>query len=262
MDTNKVKVDPLRILNLSTSSMKTYEQCPRKYYYQYIEKPQIEKKDWPHTRFGSFVHTVLESFHNEIKENPDQNIRKLMGRLCEKYHNEYRIDEDQHREAMRVLSVYLDNISKDGMPNVLVCEQQFKIQLAENLFVNGYIDRIDINDEDGKRRYIIRDLKTGKSKYLDEFQLLVYGLYLLTEHPEVDEFDGSYLVLKENKDMKYVFSREDVNQVKQKILKIASEIREDQTWAPVPQFLCSYCDFEGICDASSQFKRRRTNDTW
>lgn len=102
---------------------------------------------------------------------------------------------------------------------------------------------------------------TGKSKYLDEFQLLVYGIYLLDAHPELEHFKGTYIVLSENKEIPYTFTRTDVERCKAEILDVAKQIREDKTWDPKPQFLCSYCDFEAICPATIAANEART-DGW
>lgn len=92
---------------------------------------------------------------------------------------------------------------------------------------------------------------TGQSKYLDEFQLLVYGIPLMDNHPELERYRASYLALKEDmKEISYTFTRTDVERTKEKIREIAKKIREDITWAPKPQFLCKYCDFETVCDAA------------
>src|SRR3989338_2430314 len=44
----------------SPSSINTYRQCPRKYYYQYIMKLPVS--DSIHTIRGHVVHSVLETF--------------------------------------------------------------------------------------------------------------------------------------------------------------------------------------------------------
>lgn len=100
---------------------------------------------------------------------------------------------------------------------------------------------------------------TGKSKYLDEFQLLVYGLYLLSEHEDLEKFRGSYLVLGENcKEVSYTFTKTDLDRCAAKIKKVAAEIRSEKTWEPKPQFLCGYCDFEEICPAT----KAKREESW
>ena len=58
------------MLKLSVSSMDTYEKCPKKYHYTYIEKPNIQKKKWAHTEFGSCAHKMLELFHLRYMKEP------------------------------------------------------------------------------------------------------------------------------------------------------------------------------------------------
>ena len=97
---------------------------------------------------------------------------------------------------------------------------------------------------------------TGKSKYLDEFQLLIYGKALLETEPNLEFFKGDYIMLGENcKHLPYTFSRTDIDRTVLKIKKIAEDIRADQTWEPKPSFLCGWCDFEDICPAVKPRKR-------
>lgn len=103
---------------------------------------------------------------------------------------------------------------------------------------------------------------TGKSQYLDEFQLLVYGLPLLERDPGLEKFHGTYIVLKEDKKIPYRFTRTDLDRVVDKIRKIASEIREDQTWEPQPSFLCKWCDYEDICPATKNRRPKVADSIW
>lgn len=101
---------------------------------------------------------------------------------------------------------------------------------------------------------------TGKSKYLDEFQLLIYCLYILTEHPELDSAKGEYLALKEGKKIDYTFTRTDIERAVNEIQKVARDIREDRTWDPKPQFLCKWCDFKEYCPAMQESDFVRTGE--
>lgn len=247
------------VLKLSTSSIKTYEQCPRKYYFTYISKPEIPAKDWSHLTLGNFVHEVLEFFHNMLKKDLTRDRKRLMTFACKAKEKEigkegqpkYNLTEDIRKDIKEILLAYLVYLDKKGVPNVESNEKKFNIKLDEDLLIRGVIDRVDIGDGDTPTRFHVVDYKTGKSKYLDEFQLLVYGIPLLEDHPEMNEYKATYLALKEDmKEISYVFTRTDVEKVKEKIRGIARQMREDSTWEPRPQFLCNYCDYEPVCDAS------------
>jgi DNA helicase-2/ATP-dependent DNA helicase PcrA len=257
----------LPLMKLSASSIKTYEQCPRKYWYNYIEKPEIPAKEWDHLTLGNFVHEVLEHFHNILLKNK-RDHRKLMSYVCKEREKElnkkgelkYKLNPEVRKQVGSILMSYLDYLEENGMPNVQSNEQRFSVHIDDDLLVRGIIDRIDLGVGDTPDRYHVVDYKTGKSKYLDEFQLLLYGIPLLEDNPDVEMFKGSYLALKEDmKWLSYDISRTDVENVKEKIRSVARQIREDKTWQPKPQFLCRYCDFESICDAApnNQFKNFR-----
>jgi RecB family exonuclease len=251
------RTKPLEILKVSCSALKTYEQCPRKYYYSYILKPVIEKKDWAHLTLGTFVHEVLELFHNKLKIDIGQDRKKLMTHASQATKNEkvkgkpkHKLNPEIIKEAKDILTAYLVYLERNGIPNVDANEKSFSVIIDEDILVRGVIDRIDIAT-DGSHRFHIWDYKTGKSKYLDEFQLLVYGIPLLEEYRDLEEYKASYLALKENmKEISYTFTRTDVEKVKDEIREIAKQIREDKTWEPRPQFLCKYCDYSPICDAA------------
>ena len=258
----------LDLLKLSASSIKTYEQCPRKYWYNYIDKPEVPIKEWDHLTLGNFVHEVLEHFHNILKKHKKRDQRKLMEYVCKEREKEmgkdggpkFKLNEELRKQIRGMLMSYLEYLEENGVPNVQSNERRFSVYLDEDLLVRGVIDRIDLGVGDDPTRFHVVDYKTGKSKYLDEFQLLLYGIPLLEENPDLDIFKGSYLALKEDmKWLSYDISRTDVENVKEKIRSVARQIREDSTWQPKPQFLCRYCDFESICDASpdNQFKNFR-----
>lgn len=243
-------------LKVSTSALKTYEKCPREYYYKYIEKPEVEKKDWSHLRIGNFAHAVLDDFHSKLKENPSQPWPELMSFLCKEKVSNYNLNKDEKKVVKDMLNGYLTKLQQEGLPNVIATEKSFSIALDENTIIKGVIDRIDDETEDpGTPKYHIKDYKSGRAAYLDEFQLLVYGLYLLDTDPNLEKFKGSYTMLAEGSrsHMVSIFTKTDLDRVKDKIIKVANDIRSDQTWEPKPQFLCKYCDYNKICP-SSPFK--------
>lgn len=246
----------LKILKLSASAIKTYEQCPRKYYYTYIDR--LPRKDWPHFKLGNFVHAALEDFHNALLEDPNQERKPLLLEICRKRLPEFQLDHSQKEAVKPMLNDYLHLLNTKGLPDVLVNEQGFNFNIDGDILLRGYIDRID---RDSERDYHIVDYKTGKSKYLDEFQLLVYGLYLRNKHPDLKSFRGSYLALSEGAKMiSSTFTTTDLDRCEMKIKKVANQIRTEQAWETKRQFLCDYCDFKEVCPAFA--KKDNADEDW
>lgn len=240
----------LEIIKLSASAVKTYDQCPRKYYYTYIDKQP--KKQWAHFDLGNLCHKALEVFHEiYVQEGlaKRRSLAKLMGHSFKVARRDFpNMDNDLVAEAKELLMGYLNRVKKDGMPFVKGVETAFDFYIREDIRVRGFLDRLDI-EKDG--RFHIVDYKTTKNpKYLDEFQLLVYGLWLKENNPEVDSFKGSYLLLRHDSKLKeYEFNASDIDRVQKDLISYAERIRNEDEWTPVPTMLCNWCDFKEVCPA-------------
>lgn len=246
------KIDEI-ILKLSASRVNTYKQCPRKYYYTYIEK--LPRKHWAHFDLGTLVHGTLEFFHDKYRDDEKtkpENLKRLMKESFRKQ-RELMISEGENisaetlLEARDLLTGYLKRISEKGIgAEILSVEQDFEMILTDKYKVQGYIDRIDM-DPDGTMH--IKDYKTNKkTKYMKPFQLQVYGIPLLDMYPDVEKFRGSYIMMRfEGMHMSYDFTREDVEKVKRELIAHGNKITEEETWRAKPSALCDWCDFKDPC---------------
>jgi len=240
------------ILTLSASRVKTYQQCPRKYYYNYIEK--LPRKDWLHFDLGTLVHGVLEYFHANFKTDARRsalNLKRTMKESFKKYREhmeeEKPLDHGVLIEARDLLADYLKRMESDGIGSeIIALEDDFHIELTNEFGVQGYVDRID---QDGDGVLHIKDYKTNRNpKYLEPFQLRTYGIYLLDRFPEVDKFRGSYIMMRFGGMLvSYDFNREDVEKTKKQLIEYAQRISEEERWMAKPSRLCDWCDFKNPC---------------
>jgi len=238
------------ILTLSASRVKTYQQCPRKYYYNYIEK--LPTKDWPHFDLGTLVHGSLEYFHDGFKEDGSNlNLKRLMKISFKTQRDEMDkrkpLADEVLIEARNLLIEYLLKMETDGIgSDIISLEQDFNIPLTEKFSIRGYVDRLDM-DKDGI--YHIKDYKTNKSiKYMEPFQLKVYGIHLLHENPDVDRFRASYIMMRfGGKLVSYDLNKADVEKCKLKLIKYGERITEEGRWIPKQSKLCDWCDFKDPC---------------
>jgi RecB family exonuclease len=240
----------LELIKLSASAMKTYEQCPRKYYFNYIQR--APKKHWDHFDLGNVCHKALEVFHQEYmkaKTEDKRTLAQIMGYAFSIARKDFpKMNDTMLSDAKSMLMDYLINVKENGMPDVKGVESSFNFNITDSIIIRGFVDRID-KMEDG--RFKIVDYKTTKNeRYLDEFQLLIYGLWLRKDHPDMTSFRGEYVLLRHgSKTKNYEFSMEDVDKVEKKIIAYADSIRNEDTWSPIPTGLCNWCDFKEICPA-------------
>jgi len=241
------------IIKLSASSVKTYEQCPRKYKFNYIDK--LPKKHFDHFDLGNLCHKTLEGFHDYFISNKynKKSAVKIMGESFAKARLGFpSLSDELVLEAKQMMFDYLKMISVDGMPNVKSCEKDFDFNITESIRVRGFIDRIDVLKNGSFR---IMDYKTTKSvQYLDSFQLLVYGVWLKKEFPDIKDFSGAYVLLRHKSKLKeYSFNLVDIEEAEKKLISYANSIKTENTWVTVPGKLCNFCDFKDVCPAQKNW---------
>lgn len=239
------------ILTLSPSRIKTYQQCPRKYYYTYVAK--LPRKDWAHFHLGTMVHGVLEFFHAEYrKDGGEFNLKRLMKEAFQKQREAMKKENTELSieiltQARDLLAEYLKRMETNGIgAEIISLEEDFNIKIDDKYSVQGIVDRID-RDPDGVMH--IKDYKTTKNaKYMEPFQLQVYGIHLLNKYPDIDRFRGSYIMLRHGgKPISYDFNAQDVKKERQVVLDYALKITQEERWITKPSALCDWCDFKDPC---------------
>ena len=159
----------------SYSSMKLFEQCPRKYFHLRVAKDVVEpESDAMH--YGTRFHEAAEFYMRDGTPLPDyfnfakqvlDSLRQIKGeKFCE----------------------YEMGITSDLEP----CG--FK---DERVWYRGIADLLIINREKGEARVI--DYKTGKSaKYADPDQLELMSLCVFKHFPEVKKVKAGLLFVIAN----------------------------------------------------------------
>ena len=227
------------MIKLSVSSIDTYNSCPKKYEYRYIQKLRMNKPAWNFTEFGSCAHLILELFHNRADKNTNPNdYSKIMMESFKDAVTDKQFDPTILRsyvwsptgdrpgfEYLKDISKeYLGLIRKNGMPDVVGNEVAYSFEIIDGVTVRGYIDRID---KISPTHYKVVDYKTSKNaKYLKPFQLLVYSLAIKRMYPEVETVSGSFVLMKHNfKEISYDFGSMEIEDTFNTIVKKSNQIR-------------------------------------
>jgi putative RecB family exonuclease len=264
----------------SPSSINTYKQCPRKYYYQYILK--LPTKPSIHLIRGSIVHTVLEDFFKKIPladvENYQNTIKTILQNnlVIEWKKNETKLKELKLTEEQ--LFFYFDetinmilNFAEifnqklnDKIKKGLNFSQAFKelCPISEEKFVSekyqvmGYIDAIEKRD-DG---FYIMDYKTSKGNEINEtykLQLSIYTLLFYEKYNTLPKKVGIFF-LKNNE--KFIDASLDlVKNAEFEIeqIHLSTEADKKEDYPMKPSGLCKWstgqCDFYEKCFPNGRF---------
>jgi DNA helicase-2/ATP-dependent DNA helicase PcrA len=240
-----LEIEALEQLNLSASSIETYEQCPLKYRLNSIDNiPQVSSK--PQLTFGNIIHKVLEQFHHPNNEQTQERILKLLDANWESLGFNYEAQEaDFKRQGIELLIKYYNHLSKNPV-NVVEREFQFTFKI-EDITINGKIDRIDKSE----KGYNVIDYKTSKkaTKANKNIQLAIYSMYLQQEK-QLD-FGGlpestTLYFLREAEPLRvHQFTATELMEMKDKILEVGKNIR-NRKFTPCKGFHCDWCDYKNL----------------
>lgn len=208
----------------SPSSINTFRQCPRRYYYTYIARyptlPSI------HLIRGNVAHKALEYFYDVRDEDLNKiglndyeivlkiRIKRLLKESWLKKMKEFKkldISRDQHifyyRETQEMMqnwiNIFLEKLkkqikNKDSLKiafKSLIPKREKKFK-SDAFNVMGYIDAIE--DHDNKIR--LMDYKTSKNPKISDayrLQLAIYSLLYYEQYNRLPDEVGIYF-LKHN----------------------------------------------------------------
>jgi putative RecB family exonuclease len=225
----EVVVEPGRVQ--SPSSILTYKQCPRKYFYRYIAKLPVSRSI--HLVRGSITHKVLEDVYDiDITNIPEVGflftlrviLQEMFKREWEKnkdelaelglsdeelvrYHDEtrvmvnnffhYIVDRIQQQQAQGAVTV------KDAFTRIKPAREVELKSAFHN--VRGYADAIHIEGE----KLFILDYKTSKKCEISDDYRLQLGIYsMIYEEIERLPDEVGILFLKHGRELRIPVTKE------------------------------------------------------
>ena len=215
-------------LTHSFSALKMYENCPRRYMHQRVNK-EVQDEGSDASKYGERIHEALELRLRDQSPLTDE-TRKYES-LC----------------------TAIERESKDGE---LFVEQKMTLNknltptewFAPDAWFRSVLDVLMIH-ENQKKAFVL-DWKTGKRRP-DFTQMEIFALQVFKHYPEVDSVTSALVWLRDYKMDTQVYKREQSNEMWAKIMTRINRIYESlehDTWPPKPSGLCPWCPAKHICD--------------
>ncbi len=197
----------------SPNMLKTYELCPRKFYFRYVKNITMPVND-DIFEFGKNIHALASYYLRS------ENIDKMENTLTE-------------RE--RLVWDYLKS-TKYFAYEVINTEYNLSVKVGAHFFGG----RLDALVKDGEN-YFILDYKTGaapkNAKY--DYQTIIY-LLAVKEFFKTDNITFVYLDLRNKNEVKIEFGSELEKEYREKLLAISSRIEGDDFSAKKEECKCEY----------------------
>ncbi|MFC1686759.1 RecB family exonuclease [Nanoarchaeota archaeon] len=256
----------------SPSSINTFKQCPRKYYYQYIQK--LKTLPSIHLVRGNIAHSVLEDFYDlNLPETGfdiyfKQSIQKLLVHHWQK--EKSRLDvlnltsdritfyfEETLLMLMNWLEHFLESFQKECDNNVPPSQAFHKLTpireqryYSKQYYIQGFIDAIHHLEEEVH----IVDYKTNASfdmKDSIKLQLAIYSLLYYEKHGKPPSKVGIFFLRHKLKFMDVDpellnLARREISLVHNSTLSENVEDYPIKT-SPLCKWSSGQCDFYNTC---------------
>ncbi len=290
----KKLVDHLRHLpkkpfagSLSASKFQAFVDCPRKFYFTYVEKifPSMAlKKDFDHLLSGIIIHQIIERYFKEAAKPED--LEALTARIMDDHieKNHLALPRETYLQRQLVFNhrarngiLFLERLAGAvGLPVRWTIEREFSI--TGDYRLTGKIDCIGTCE---KYLFLLDFKSTAASassfKEIEELESLQLWAYAKAAAATLDEFqtrsvvlgfvvldnpsesnllmseDGPYLSLKEEKLCRLKLFKPEFAELfraaDRKLTELSAAIAEERAFPAVPRkpANCLFCELTKVC---------------
>jgi putative RecB family exonuclease len=253
---------PTRLFTCTPSKLTTYEDCPRRYRYAYVDRPAPQKgPPWAHNSLGASVHTALRNWYALPADRREPGALGTLLRAT--WVSEGYRDEAQERAAFRRalgwLEAYVGGLDTDDEP---VGVERVVGARTPVLALSGRVDRIDASGDE----LVIVDYKTGRADLTADHARgsRALGLYAYAaertfrrrcRRVELHHLPTGTVAAHEHTEESLARhlrrAEETAADVTRAERAVAGGADPDDAFPTAPGPGCSWCDYRKVCPAGS-----------
>jgi len=258
----------------SHSRLNTFEQCPLKYKYKYIDKIIIIQTSIE-AFLGKTIHNTLEWLYSQVKKNKIPVIDEVITYYATNWEKNYTpiiiivkkelTTKDYFNKGIQFLLGYYTQ-HKPFDDNTLEVEKRIMINLDEKgeYKLQGFIDRLVHNLE--KDEFEIHDYKTGNSlptqeKIESDRQLALYSIAIKELFGQDKEILLIWHYLAHNQKIVSKRTNEQLQELKKEIIELIKKIEATTEFPPNKTILCNWCEHKSMCSEFNKPKEKGL-DIW
>jgi putative RecB family exonuclease len=251
----------------SNSRIETFEQCPQKYKFRYIQNIRTDTEG-VEAFVGKRVHETLEKLYRDLKVTKLLTLEEILhfyeSEWEKNWHGNVRVVREGitpgHYFALgkQCITDYYKRYHPFNQGRTLGLEERIEMKLKEgdkSYSVQGYIDRLTWDP--ATETYEIHDYKTGSTVPTQEEadqdrQLALYQLGIMQRWPDAKNIKLIWHYLAT--DQTLVSSRRpaDLASLEKEVIEVIHRIEEETKlgrWDVRVSRLCEWCEYKAICPA-------------
>lgn len=246
----------------SHSKLSTFENCPLKFKFRYIDKIELEE-EWRSIEsfMGKRVHEVLEKLYNNLKTGKLNTLEELLSHYGEIWETKWGDDvrvikkeytaEDYKDIGTRCIAGYYNRHKPFDYGRTVAIEHWLMIDV-EGYKLKGVIDRLSCMD-DG--HYEIHDYKTGRylpnqTHFESDRQLSLYQIGVEEKWEDVKSVDLVWHYLVHGEEIRLKRTEGELEKLKSDIVSSIERIEKAEQENNFPyneSGLCNWCEYQELC---------------
>jgi putative RecB family exonuclease len=250
----------------SHSKLSTFEDCPRRYAFRYIEKPPIEQQTTVEQFMGTAVHEALEKLYDSVRMERTPKWEEIKGYYDDWWEKNWQdsilivrtefTGEDYRNVGRRCLQDYFVAKFPFNQTRILGLEEHivFDLDPSGQYKIQGYIDRLAQAD-DGTIE--IHDYKTNRNLPSQEQinrnrQLALYQIGIENRWEDVGKVKLIWHFLRANRDLVVVRTRDSLEELRFDTIRLIDTIQDAEVlkdFPPHESMLCDWCEYRALCPA-------------
>jgi putative RecB family exonuclease len=249
---------PDRLYRCTPTRLATWVDCPRRYRFSYLDRPQPPKgAPWAHNSIGAAVHSALADWYTlpVPRRTPDEGRRLVRKRwLSEGFRDRQQVAAAADR-AVGWVGEYLAGVDPEVEPAGV---ERTVTATTGTLVLSGRVDRIDAD----RQGLVIVDYKTGRSvpDASDARSSLALAVYAVAaartlrrpcSRVELHHLPSRTRAVVEHSPDELAGKVAEAESIAADCSRADEAYRagdrSDATFAPKPSNRCSWCDFRRHC---------------
>jgi putative RecB family exonuclease len=248
------------VSSFSHSKLTTYQQCPQKYKFRYIDEipPPIRSIE---LHLGDTVHRALEKLYADAMQGQTHSSDEILAfyqlKWDEGYTPQMRIVRSGTTArtyleyGRQMLLTYHRRFFPFTQSATLELEEKFLFPLSDQHEIRGIIDRL-AKASDGSLE--IHDYKTSRrlpnpAQVSSDTQLALYELALRHRWPGTGHVSLIWHYLAFGKEIQITKTAQQLETIKRNILGLIHRIESAESFPTQVTPLCDWCEYKEICPA-------------
>lgn len=244
----------------SNSRLSTFEQCPLKYKYQYIDRIKVEVAKTVEAFMGSIVHEALEKLYRDLKLQKHNSLEDLLAYYNDQWAKNWTDDikivrkeytaENYRKTGEKCVADYYNRFAPFS-ERVLGIETMEYVNLDPEGEYKWNV-RMDRLDYAGDGRYEIHDYKTAgtlpKQEHMDkDRQLALYSLWVKQNFKDAKKVDLVWHYLVYDRDLRSERTDEQLEELRKETLEAVKKAVEAKDFPANETNLCNWCEYQFMC---------------